>query len=84
VFVTPTCGYCPRAVALANRLAFASPLVTATTVQATEFPDLAREYRVSGVPKTVGTNGLEVLGALPERQFVEGLLGDDSDVSPEN
>ena len=76
VFVTPTCGYCPRAVALANRLALASPLVTATTVQATEFHDLAREYRVSGVPKTVGTNGREVFGALPEAQFVAELLGE--------
>ena len=78
VFVTPTCGYCPRAVALANRLAFASPLVTTTTVQATEFYDLAREYRVSGVPKTVASNGNEVLGALPEAQFVAGLLGEDA------
>jgi glutaredoxin-like protein len=74
VFVTPTCGYCPRAVALANRLAFASPLVTATTVQATEFYDLAREFLVSGVPKTVASNGREVLGAQPEPQFVAALL----------
>jgi glutaredoxin-like protein len=81
VFVTPTCGFCPRAVALANRLAYVSPLVTATTIQATEFYDLAREFRVSGVPKTVGTNGREVLGALPESQFVETLLGDDSQPS---
>jgi glutaredoxin-like protein len=75
VFVTPTCGYCPRAVALANRLAIASPLVTTTTVQATEFHDLARQYRVSGVPKTVATNGREVFGALPEAEFVNDLLG---------
>jgi glutaredoxin-like protein len=79
VFVTPTCGYCPRAVALANRLAFASPLITTTTVQATEFYDLAAQYRVSGVPKTVGSNGREVLGALPEAQFVAGLLDDESE-----
>jgi len=43
-------------------------------VQATEFPDLSRKYRVSGVPKTVGSNGAEILGALPEEQFVESLL----------
>jgi glutaredoxin-like protein len=78
VFVTPTCGYCPRAVALANRLASASPLITATTVQATEFSDVARQYRVSGVPKTVGSNGKEVLGALPEAQFVAALLGEET------
>jgi glutaredoxin-like protein len=83
VFVTPTCGYCPRAVALANRLAIASPLVTTTTVQATEFYDLARQYQVSGVPKTVATNGREVFGALPESQFVSGLLGGE-DTPPES
>ena len=77
VFVTPTCGFCPRAVALANRLAYVSPFVTSTTIQATEFYDLAREYRVSGVPKTVATNGREVLGALPESQFVQALLADE-------
>ena len=49
--------------------------MTSTTVQATEFNDLARQFRVTGVPKTVASNGAEVLGALPEKQFVEGLLG---------
>ena len=43
-----------------------------------EFYDLARKYRVSGVPKTVGSNGAEILGALPEAQFVEELLGSDA------
>ena len=60
---------------LANRMALASARVTSTTVQATEFHDLARQFRVTGVPKTVGSNGAEVLGALPEKQFVETLLG---------
>ena len=82
VFVTPTCGYCPRAVALANRLASASALITATTVQATEFPDLARQSRVSGVPKTVASNGREVLGAVPEAQFVAQLLDDEAEGDP--
>jgi hypothetical protein len=59
-------------------MAFANPNITATTVQATEFYDLARQYRVSGVPKTVASNGREVLGALPEPSFVADLLGADS------
>jgi hypothetical protein len=62
-------------VGLANRMAFANDRVTTVTVQATEFYDLARQYRVSGVPKTVATNGAEILGALPEAQFVDELLG---------
>lgn len=74
VFVTATCPHCPRAVALANRMAFHNPLITATTVQATEFFDLSRKYRVSGVPKTVVSNGNEILGALPESDFVAEAL----------
>src|SRR4029078_1287769 len=74
VFVTATCPHCPRAVALANRMAFHNPLITATTVQATEFFDLARKYRVSGVPKTVVSNGNEILGALPESEFVDEVF----------
>jgi glutaredoxin-like protein len=75
VFVTPTCVYCPRAVTTAHRMAVESPYVTATCVEATEFPDLARQYRVTGVPKTVA-GSVEILGALPEDQFVSGLLAD--------
>jgi hypothetical protein len=56
-------------------MAFSSPQITAFTVQATEFFDLARQYRVSGVPKTVVSNGQEILGALPEAQFVSQVLG---------
>lgn len=60
---------------LANRMAFTSPQVTAVTVQATEFYDLARKYRVSGVPKTVVSTGAEILGALPEAAFLDEVLG---------
>jgi hypothetical protein len=61
-------------VGLANRMAFGSPHITTTTVQATEFYDLSRQYRVSGVPKTVVSNGNEILGALPEEQFIDEAL----------
>jgi glutaredoxin-like protein len=80
VFVTPTCAYCPQAVAIANRMALASPQITATTIQATEFHDLARQYRVSGVPKTVVNDTIEILGALPEQEFVAQALGLDPTV----
>jgi hypothetical protein len=66
-------------VGLANRMAFTSPHITSVTVQASEFYDLARKYRVSGVPKIVASNGAEILGALPEAQFVEELLGAPAD-----
>jgi thiol-disulfide isomerase/thioredoxin len=74
VFVTPTCSYCPRAVGLANRMAAANPNISATTVQATEFYDLASRFRVTGVPKTVVNEQIEILGALPEPDFIRAAL----------
>jgi hypothetical protein len=55
-------------------MAFVSPNITAYAVEATEFPDLARRFRVSGVPKTVVDEEVEILGALPEEAFVEQAL----------
>ena len=49
-------------------MAFASPNVTAFAVEATEFPDLARRYHVSGVPKTVVNEETEILGAIRGRR----------------
>src|SRR5580765_873556 len=72
---TPTCPHCPRAVALAHEMAFANPNITAFAVEATEFPDLARKYSVTGVPKTVVNDSVEILGALPPDAFVEQALG---------
>ena len=57
-------------------MAFASPNITAYAVEATEFPDLARRYQVTGVPKTVVDETVEILGALPEEAFVEQALGE--------
>ena len=56
-------------------MAFAGPNITAYAVEATEFPDLARRYRVNGVPKTVVNEEVEILGALPESDFIEQALG---------
>ena len=55
-------------------MAFASPKIMAFAVEATEFPDLARRFQVSAVPKTVVNERTEVLGALPEAAFIEQAL----------
>jgi thiol-disulfide isomerase/thioredoxin len=75
VFTTPSCPHCPRAVTMAHEMAFASPHVRAFAVEATEYPDLARRFRVTGVPKTVIDEDIEILGALPEEDFVSQALG---------
>ena len=56
------------------RLAAASPRITTSVIQATEFPDLAQRYRVTGVPKTVVNDAIEIVGALPEAEFVAQAL----------
>ena len=74
MFTTPTCPHCPRAVILAHEMAWANPNVTAYAVEATEYPDLARRYHVTGVPKTVVDGEVEILGAIPEDAFIEQAL----------
>ena len=55
-------------------MAFANPHITATSIEATEFMDLSRRYRVTGVPKTIVNETIEIMGALPEEQFVDAAL----------
>jgi glutaredoxin-like protein len=74
VFTTPTCHHCPRAVSVAHEMAFANPNITAFAVETTEFPDLARRYQVTGVPKTVVNDTVEIMGALPPDVFVSQAL----------
>lgn len=55
-------------------MAFANEHITAYAVEATEFPDLARKYRITGVPKTIVNDQIEVMGGLPQDEFVAQVL----------
>lgn len=55
-------------------MAYANPNITADAVDAQEFMDLSRRYRVTGVPKTVVNDTVEILGGLPEEDFIEQAL----------
>jgi predicted DsbA family dithiol-disulfide isomerase len=55
-------------------MAFENPNITAVAVEATEFPDLARRFRVSAVPKTVVNGSGEILGALPPDAFIQQVI----------
>lgn len=63
---------------LAHQMALESPLVQAEMIEATEFPDLAMQFNVSGVPHTAINGGAgEVIGAVPEdylRAEIENAL----------
>ena len=61
-------------------MALENPNITAAAVEATEFPDLVRRYRITGVPKTVVDGAVEILGGLPEAMFVKQALSQISDV----
>ncbi len=75
VFVTPSCPYCPRAVAMAQKLAMKSPYVKGEMVEANEFPELSMRYNVSSVPHIIINEGAgEFVGALPEDAFVEQIM----------
>ena len=74
VFSTPTCPHCPRAVRLAYRFAIESDRVTADGIEVTGYPDLARKYRVSSVPKTVVAETIEFVGAGPEEMLLRHVL----------
>jgi predicted DsbA family dithiol-disulfide isomerase len=55
-------------------MAFANPHITSVAIDATEFMDLSRRFNVTGVPKTIVNGTVEILGALPEEQFVRAAL----------
>lgn len=74
VFVTLTCPYCPTASSLAYKLALENNLVRADVVDVGEFPHLGQKYKVMGVPKTVVNEQIEIVGAIPEAQFIAQVL----------
>jgi predicted DsbA family dithiol-disulfide isomerase len=55
-------------------MAVASDRVRATAIEATEFPEMSRAYRVQAVPKIVINDRVQFEGALPEAQFLEAVL----------
>lgn len=74
VFVTLTCPYCPMMVALAHRFAFESALITASAIDAQEFPVLANYYEVMAVPKTVLNGRHQFEGAVPEERLLQEVF----------
>ncbi len=59
---------------LAQHMAVASDRVRAIAIEATEFPELSRAYRVMAVPKIVMNDRVEFEGALPEAEFVDAVI----------
>ncbi len=54
-------------------MAVESEQIVADVVEISEFPDMARRYGVTGVPKIVINDEVELLGAQPESAFVDAV-----------
>jgi predicted DsbA family dithiol-disulfide isomerase len=61
-------------VVLAHWMAMENDSITAECIEATEFPDLARQFRVMAVPRTVVNDKVAIEGAMPEAMFIDRIL----------
>jgi predicted DsbA family dithiol-disulfide isomerase len=61
-------------VVLAHRMAMESDKILAEAIEATEFPDLSRKYRVMAVPRTVVNDQAVIEGAMPESMFIDRIF----------
>jgi hypothetical protein len=61
-------------VLLAYRCAFASERLTATAIEANEFPQLSQEMGVWAVPRVVIDGEPRWDGTVPEPEFVRRIL----------
>jgi Thioredoxin domain len=61
-------------VLLAYRCALSSERVSATAIEANEFPQLARELQVWAVPRIVVDGEPRWDGAVPEAEFLRRVL----------
>ncbi|MFQ5975971.1 MAG: thioredoxin family protein [Candidatus Hydrothermarchaeales archaeon] len=74
VFTTPTCPYCPAMVRIAHKLAMINENITGDMIDAMEFMDLSQKYMVSSVPRTFINDKTDLLGAQPEKDFVDKVV----------
>lgn len=74
VFVTPTCPYCAGTVVLTHRMAVQNDSIRADMIEVTEFPQLAINYQVRGVPRTLINQTQFVDGMVPEQVMLQMLL----------
>ena len=58
---------------VAHQVAVESERVTSDVVEVGEFPELAHRYAVTGVPKIVINDQMELIGAQPEATLVNAV-----------
>lgn len=73
VFVTMSCPHCPPAVETAHRLAMLNPNIRGVMIEAQTFYDYSSKYKVTGVPKIVINDKVELLGNQPIEEFLNKI-----------
>lgn len=58
---------------MAHKLAVECPRITSDVIEITEFPELIKKYKVSGVPKIVLNETVELVGAQPLPVFLGSI-----------
>jgi hypothetical protein len=74
VLINPSCPFCARTVSLVNRLATASPLVTAWIIDVELFPEWVRRVSLKSVPTTILEEEIIFPGSVKEEDLI-GWLG---------
>lgn len=69
VFVTQACGWCFPAIIKAVSFAYLSPNITVEVFDCYSFPQLATQYNVVTVPKTVINDKVEFVGTKDDNEF---------------
>ena len=59
---------------MAHAMAMENAHIKADVVEVQEFPLLAQRYMISGVPKTVISNRVQFVGAVPEAVFIDKVM----------
>lgn len=74
VFTLTTCPSCPKAVRMTHKFAMVNKNIIADMIEAQEFMDLAIKYQVTGVPRTIINEKVDLVGAAPEEVFLTKVL----------
>lgn len=73
VFVTMSCPHCPGAVQKAHKLAMMNKNIVGEMIEAQTFYELSEKFNVSGVPKIVINDTLELVGNQPIETFLSSI-----------
>lgn len=73
IFVSLACHHCPHVVAACQKIAMASPYVSADMYDARLYPDLIEQYQIERVPMTVINDDVVIMGQKTIEEFVEYL-----------